>query len=153
MFRLKTLAVALVAVTLISTAATATPADSVRSSARVLASARPFDLLHDGVFGCRITLNAKNEGNSPVTIKLGESKSKVRLGTWNRWGSESNWMVPADGAVKSNQVELSMPCSAGDRQYEFTMTKSGSEKIVRFPANDDFTGATTIALGNVARHF
>ena len=152
MIRFRPLAFALAAATLVASAATAAPVSSVRSSFP-LASARPFDLLHDGVFGCRITLNAKNEGNSPVTIKLGESKSKVRLGTWNRWGSESNWAVPADGAVKSNQVELSMPCSAGDRQYEFVMTKSGSEKIVRFPANDDFTGATTIALGNVARHF
>jgi hypothetical protein len=38
-----------------------------------------------------------------------------------------------------------MPCSAGDRQYEFVMTKSGSEKIVSF--GQRFWREPTIALG------
>jgi hypothetical protein len=156
MFRLKPLAVALAAVTLISTAAAAmpTPVGPVRAGAAssVRVTAHPFDLMNDGVFGCRITINARNDSNTPITIKLGESRSKVRMGLWNTWNRESNWVVGAS-STESRVVELSMMCDAGARLYQFMLWKSGNEKIIDFPADGDPTSATTISLGNLGRHF
>ena len=147
MSRMKALVATLATVSLVAAASTL-------SATPVSAPARSFDLLDDGVFGCRITINAKNDGNSGVTIKLGESRSRNRGSPiWNRWQNESNWVINPTGNVQSNEVDLSLPCSAGDRKYEFEMSKSGSTKVIEFPNHDDFTGATTIGLGNVARHF
>ncbi|MEQ1690396.1 MAG: hypothetical protein ABMA00_03875 [Gemmatimonas sp.] len=147
MFRMKALVATLATVALVA-------ASSTLSAAPVRASAPSFDLLADGVFGCRLTISAKNESNGPVTIKLGESRSKNRGSPiWNRWNRESNWVINPTGNVQSNVVDLDLPCSAGDRRYEFEMSKAGTTKVIEFPANNDFTGDVTIGLGNVARHF
>jgi hypothetical protein len=133
-----------------------TPAVSIDASSPLVstpsARAASFNALNDGVFGCLITFNAKNDGNSPVTIRLGESSAKVRLGLWNRI-DETIWVVSADGKAKTRQVNLAMPCTAGDRQYKLLMSKLGGEREVFYPSNDEFTGERTIPLGNVARHF
>jgi hypothetical protein len=165
MSRLQPLAVALAAVALMSTAsstasaAIAEPFGPTRSAAPFRASARLFDVFHDGVFGCRITINARNEGSTNVIIKLSESRSRVKIspspvpGTWNRWSNESDWTVNPGGASESKVVELSMACNPGKRGYEFIVARSGNEKLVKWPADGDFSDDTTIPLGNVARHF
>ncbi|MCC6245371.1 MAG: hypothetical protein IT353_21195 [Gemmatimonadaceae bacterium] len=113
-------------------------------------SFKPFA---DGIFGCNINITAKNESDKAVVVNLGHSKSKIRLGLWNTWNNYSDWTVNKGGAQESKVVELSMSCNSGDRTYEFKMSSGGSEKVVKFPANGDFTGATTIGLGNIGRHF
>lgn len=161
MSRLQPFAVALAAVTLCSSASIAMAASvgPVRASSAPRPSASGFEFFNDGIFGCRITLNARNEGSVDVTIKLGESRSRVKpplspmAAPWNRWNNESNWIVNAGGAQKSKVVELAMMCDAGKRGYEFLMARSGNEKVVRWPADGDFDEATSIPLGNVARHF
>jgi hypothetical protein len=116
--------------------------------------------------GCRITITARNEGSGPVTIKMRESRSSFRAGVlspdaypdvWSRMNGEANWQITPDGTAKSTLVELPQPCGAGPRKtefrYEFVIVKAGTQKTVKFPANDDFSSETTISLGNVGRHF
>jgi hypothetical protein len=163
MSRLQPFAVALAAVTLCSSASIATAASvgPVRTSSDPRPSASGFELFNDGIFGCRITFNARNESSADVIIKLSESRSRVKVpgpisvpAPWDRWNNEPDWTVNTGGSAESKIVELSMPCNAGDRQYEIMMRRSGSERIVRFPAdNRDYTDQTTIGLGNVGRHF
>jgi hypothetical protein len=116
--------------------------------------------------GCRITITARNDGPGPVTIRMRESRSGYRAGVlnpdsypdvWSPMNGEANWQIAPNGAATSTQVELPQPCSAGggktEFRYEFVVVKAGTQKTVKFPANNEFSSETTISLGNVARHF
>jgi hypothetical protein len=112
-----------------------------------------FRFFNDGVFGCNLTLVATNSSDKAVVVHLGQSKSKIRNGLWNKWNDYNDWTVNKGGAQESKVVELSMSCNMGDRTYELEMGSGGSERVIKHPANGDFTGATTLQLGNVGRHF
>ena len=113
-----------------------------------------FRFFNDGVFGCNITLVATNGSDKDVTVRLKDSKSKIRNGLWNNWDNDlTNWTVNKGGSQESKVVGLRMSCNMGDRTYEFIMMSGGNDRIIKFPANGDFTGATTLQLGNIGRHF
>lgn len=126
---------------------------AANTAAAAPAPGTPFTPFNDGVFGCNINITAKNESDKAVVVDLRNSRSKIKMGLWNTWNNYSDWTVNKGGNQESKVVELSMSCNAGDRTYEFKMSSGGNEKVIKHPANGDFTGATTIALGNVGRHF
>ncbi len=152
MTRTTTLAAALITVGLLA-ASTVSAAPAPTTSTAPAASS-PFHFFNDGIFGCNITLMATNGSDRDVTVRLKDSKSKIRNGLWNNWDNDlANWTVNKGGSQESKVVGLSMSCNMGDRTYEFVMMSGGNDRIIKHPANGDFTGATTLQLGNIGRHF
>jgi len=145
--RITRLAAAVATMSLLAASTTsATPAPAPTSPST-------FRFFNDGVFGCNLTLIATNSSDKAVVVHLGQSKSKIRNGLWNKWNNYTDWTVNKGGAQESKIVELSMSCNMGDRSYEFEMGSGGNERNIKHPTNGDFVGATTLQLGNVGRHF
>jgi hypothetical protein len=102
--------------------------------------------------GCRITINATNNGTRDVVIDLAESESKIQNGFFSKWRGESAWTVNTGGANESKVVELDQGC-IHLRQYRFLMRSGGNERIVEYPSRNEWEGDEQFSLGNVWRHF
>ena len=91
--------------------------------------------------GCDINVEVHNTGSQTITVDWGDSKVKVKGGTWKKIGSSA--VSIAAGDTKTEDFKATFNCGA-KRRYKIKSTEGSSSKTTYHPGTSSWTTAQTV---------